>query len=306
MIGMIVDTRSAKLNAWRGFDDVTTVDLASYIRLNHSRLLTSSIVWRPQIFTEIKSLAMSSLRHIYGHINETLIIMKEAPMEAHLALRSIWADAKPRIREFLDDLNDLHVIKDDLDEFQIFLNTSYENNDFYVKDIVEFTYNILDEMAIRNHLESLPGILNDMWGLMGNTGKSLKQSLTYVVDTIKEAYANFLDSVNRFLNADFMELVSDKLESIILQYDNFVRDLHVKLLRYWETTWVNAVNRLNNYWHEILKSTEPMMMRMLHYFENLVVTSWKSIMDFFYNRTQELTVSPYFNYVTTFGQEVDQ
>nr|XP_049706191.1 uncharacterized protein LOC110382727 isoform X1 [Helicoverpa armigera]XP_049706192.1 uncharacterized protein LOC110382727 isoform X2 [Helicoverpa armigera]XP_049706193.1 uncharacterized protein LOC110382727 isoform X3 [Helicoverpa armigera]XP_049706194.1 uncharacterized protein LOC110382727 isoform X4 [Helicoverpa armigera]XP_049706195.1 uncharacterized protein LOC110382727 isoform X5 [Helicoverpa armigera] len=306
MIGQIVDTRYAKFDSWRNFDDVTTVDLASYIRLNHSRLLTSSMKWRPEIFSEVKSQAVYTLKLLYGQVNDTLVIIKEMPMEAHLALKNIWSDAKPRIRDFLDDLNDLHVIKDDLDEFERFLNQSYSHNDFYVKDIVEFTYYVLDEMAIRNHLESLPGIVNDMWGMMGNTSQSIKQSLTYIVDSIKKAYANFLESVNKVLEADFMELVSDRLEAMILQYDTFIRDLHMKFLEYWEETWVNATNRLSKYWHEVLKSIEPLFFKVLHYTESFVFTVWKSVMDFFYNRTQELTDSPYFNYVSTFGHEMDR
>ncbi|XP_052751003.1 uncharacterized protein LOC113509342 [Galleria mellonella] len=306
LVGRIEDTRSAKLDAWRDFDDVTTVDLASYIRLNHSRLLTSSILWRPEIFSEVKGTFVYTLKSLYGQVNETLTIIKEMPMEAHLALRAIWSDAKPRVREFLDDLNDLHVIKDDLDDFQQFLNESYGNNDFYVKDIVEFTYYMLDEMAIRNHLESLPGIVNDMWGMMGNTSQSIKQSLTYVIDTIKQAYSNVLDSVNNVLEADFMELVSNRLEAMILQYDNMVRDIHMKLLEYWEETWVNATTRLYKYWHELLKSIEPLFFKVLHYTESFVVTIWKGLMDFFYNRTQELTDSPYFNYVSAFGHEMDK
>ncbi|XP_047539341.1 uncharacterized protein LOC125072709 [Vanessa atalanta] len=306
MIGRIVDTRSAKLNAWRNYDDVTTVDVASYIRLNHSRLLTSAVVWRPEIFGEIKSQALYTLKLLYSQVNETLVIVKEAPMEAHLALRNIWSDAKPRVRDFLDDLNDLHVIKDDLDDFERFLNESYELNDFYVKDIVEFTYYVLDEMAIRNHLESLPGFVNDMWGMMGNTSSSIKESLTYVVDSIKMAYSNFLDSMNKFLEADLMELVSEKLETMILQYDNFVRDLHMKFLDYWEETWVNATTRLGKYWHDLLKSIEPLFFKMLHYTEAFVVTIWRGIMDFFHERTHELTDTPYFNYVSTFGHEMDR
>lgn len=306
MVGRIVDTRSAKLDAWRNFDEITTVDLASYIRLNHSRLLISSIIWRPQIFSQVKAQAVYTVKLLYSQINDTLVILKEAPMEAHLALKNIWSDAKPRIRDFLDDLNDLHVIKDDLDDFELFLNASYNNNNFYVKDIVEFTYYVLDEMAIRNHLENLPGIVNDMWSMMGNTSRSIKQSLTFVVDSVKMAYSKFLQSMNKFLEADFMELVSDKLEAMILQYDNFVRDLHIKFLNFWEETWVNASSRFSIYWHNLLKSIEPLFFKILHYTESFLVTLWKGVMDFFYNRTQELTDNPYFNYVTTFGHEMDK
>lgn len=227
-------------------------------------------------------------------------------MEAHLALRNIWSDAKPRIRDFLDDLNDLHVIKDDLDEFERFLNESYNSNDFYAKDIVEFTYYVLDEMALRNHLENLPGFVSDMWGIMGNTSQSIKESLTYVIDSIKKAYANFLESVNKVLEADLMELVSERLEAMILQYDNFVRDLHMRLLEYWEETWVNATTRLSKYWQQLFKSIEPLFFKIVHYSEAFVVAIWKEVMDFFYDRTHELTDTPYFNYVSTFGHEMDK
>ncbi|XP_041972420.1 uncharacterized protein LOC121728328 [Aricia agestis] len=305
-IGKIIDTRSARLDAWRNYDDVITVDLASYVRLNHSRLLTSAVVWRPEMFGEAKSQAVYVLKLLYSQINETLVIVKEAPMEAHVALRNIWNDAKPRVRDFLDDLNDMHVIKDDLDEFERFLNESYDNNDFYVKDIVEFTYYVLDEMAIRNHLESLPGFVNDMWGMMGNTSRSIKQSLTFVVDSIKASYSNFLESINKILEADLMELVSEKLESMIMQYDNFIRHLHMKFLEYWEETWVNATTRLSKYWHDLLKSIEPLFFKVVHYTEGFVVTIWKGVMDFFHERTAELTDTPYFNYVSTFGHEMDR
>nr|XP_034825791.1 apolipophorins [Maniola hyperantus] len=306
MIGKIIDTRSARLDAWRHYDDVTTVDIASYVRLNHSRLLTSAFMWRPEIFSEIKSSVLYGVKIFYSQINDTLVIIKEAPMETHQALRNIWSDAKPRVRDFLDDLNDLHVIKDDLDDFELFLNESYDHNDFYVKDIVEFTYYVLDEMAIRNHLESLPGFVNDMWGMMGNTSQSIKQSLTFVIDSIKNAYSNLLESMNKVLEADLMEMVSDKLESMILQYDNFVRDLHMKFLEYWEETWVNATTKFAKYWHDLLKSIEPLFFKMLHYTEAFVVTIWQGIMDFFHERTHELTDTPYFNYVSTFGHEMDR
>ncbi|KAI5644618.1 von willebrand factor type D domain-containing protein [Phthorimaea operculella] len=386
VIGRIIDTRSARFDAWRDYDDVTTVDLASYIRLNHSRLLTSSIVWRPQIFGQVKAQAVYTVKLLYGQLNDTLVIIKEAPMEAHLALKNIWTDAKPRLRDFLDDLNEMHVIKDDLDEFERFLNESYDNNDFYVKDIVEFTFYVLDEMAIRNHMENLPGLVNDMWGMMGNTSKSIKDSITFVMNSIKTAYNEFLEGVNKVLDADIMELVSDKLESMILQYDTFVRDWHMRFLEYWEDTWkvlyitelvsdklesmilqydtfvrdwhmrfleywedtwkvldadimelvsdklesmilqydtfvrdwhmrfleywedtwVSATTKLWQSWQEILKSIEPLFYKVLHYTEGFVAAVGKNMMDFFMDRTNELTKSKYFNYVAAFGQEMDK
>lgn len=71
-------------------------------------------------------------------------------------------------------------------------------------------------------------------------------------------------------------------------------------------TFSSPAYRFSRYWHELLKSMEPLFFKMVHYTESFVFTVWRGLMDFFYNRTQELTDSPYFNYVSTFGHEMDR
>lgn len=54
MYGVIPDARSASFNVWRDYEDIHVSDVAYYLRLNHSRLVVSSLNWRPELKSEIK------------------------------------------------------------------------------------------------------------------------------------------------------------------------------------------------------------------------------------------------------------
>lgn len=54
MLGIIPDARSASFDLWRDYEDIRIVDIAYYLRMNHSRLVTSQLIWRPKLKTELK------------------------------------------------------------------------------------------------------------------------------------------------------------------------------------------------------------------------------------------------------------
>lgn len=54
MYGTIADARSASFDLWRDYEDIRVVDIAYYLRMNHSRLITSQLIWRPTMKSEIK------------------------------------------------------------------------------------------------------------------------------------------------------------------------------------------------------------------------------------------------------------
>lgn len=54
MLGIIPDARSASFDLWRDYEDIRIVDVAYYLRMNHSRLITSQLIWRPKLRSEIK------------------------------------------------------------------------------------------------------------------------------------------------------------------------------------------------------------------------------------------------------------
>lgn len=54
MLGLIPDARGASFDLWRDYEDIRIVDVAYYLRMNHSRLVTSQLIWRPKLKEEIK------------------------------------------------------------------------------------------------------------------------------------------------------------------------------------------------------------------------------------------------------------
>lgn len=54
MLGVIPDARSASFDMWRDYEDIRIVDVAYYLRMNHSRLITSQLIWRPKLRGELK------------------------------------------------------------------------------------------------------------------------------------------------------------------------------------------------------------------------------------------------------------
>lgn len=54
MLGIIPDARSASFDLWRDYEDIRIVDVAYYLRMNHSRLITSQLIWRPKLRGELK------------------------------------------------------------------------------------------------------------------------------------------------------------------------------------------------------------------------------------------------------------
>lgn len=56
MVGLVPDARSAYFDLWRNYDEIRVIDIAYYLRMNHSRLITSQLSWRPKLKSDIKVL----------------------------------------------------------------------------------------------------------------------------------------------------------------------------------------------------------------------------------------------------------
>lgn len=61
MLGIIPDARSASFDLFRDYEDIRIVDIAYYLRMNHSRLITSQLIWRPKLQVELKVGTINSI-----------------------------------------------------------------------------------------------------------------------------------------------------------------------------------------------------------------------------------------------------
>lgn len=78
----------------------------------------------------------------------------------------------------------LQALDGDIEDFRKFLNQSYEANDFYVKNLVNFTMTVLDELSLKNHIDSVPKFLSEMWQMLGASGQALHKSILWLIESV--------------------------------------------------------------------------------------------------------------------------
>ncbi|XP_069692884.1 uncharacterized protein Apoltp isoform X2 [Periplaneta americana] len=307
MYGKIPDARNAIFSIWRDYEEIRISDVSFYLRLNHSRLVTSKLKWRPEIKSEIMSGIHDALDSVWtALINSVDYWRQYIKYETSEAVNDIWLDAKPIVQNFLDDIGELKILVDDFEEFKIYLNNSYNANEFYIRDIVGITSYIIDELSIRGHIESLPEILNEIWEVMGESGKAIRKSLLWIIETIKTSYKKAVDFINGLLKGDSTAQITALLERFVEKYDRFIKDLHVAFIKQMENLWNKVSTFLWNHWHNFLQTIEPTFIKVLHYLESMVLKASNEILDFLYERKNDVLESPYFSKIYDFGQDLDK
>lgn len=105
LLGVIPDARSASFDLWRDYEDIHVVDIASYIRMNHSRLVTSKIIWRPQMKSDIKVYVKNMAASFYESLSEGIDFwIKTIYTETVDTINDVWSNAKPYTKDFIEDL----------------------------------------------------------------------------------------------------------------------------------------------------------------------------------------------------------
>lgn len=100
-------------------------------------------------------------------------------------IKGIWDESKPYTQEFLEDLTAIKDMDEDMSDFRSFLNDSYHADDFYVQSFINYTMTVLDELAITDHLQTIPKIFKEMWEVLGESSLAFKNSILWIVDTVR-------------------------------------------------------------------------------------------------------------------------
>lgn len=105
LIGHIPDARSASFDLWRDYEDIHVVDIASYIRMNHSRLVTSKIIWRPKMKSDIKLYFKNMANAFYESLSQGVDgWVRDITNELKDSVTDIWTNADPYTNNFIEDL----------------------------------------------------------------------------------------------------------------------------------------------------------------------------------------------------------
>lgn len=127
MYGVIPDARSAFFDIWRDYEEIRISDVSYLLRLNHSRLVVSNLIWRPELREDIQVTRQPPNPHTHTHTSPLKISFQNGIRAASIglyhdimegteywkqyirsetvdALTDVWQDARPLIKNFLDDL----------------------------------------------------------------------------------------------------------------------------------------------------------------------------------------------------------
>lgn len=105
MFGSIPDARSATFDIWRDYEDIRVVDIAYYIRMNHSRLISSQLIWRPKMRAEIGAKIQNVTTSIYEKMSKNVDYwVKTLYTESKDTVKGVWDMALPHTQVFLDDV----------------------------------------------------------------------------------------------------------------------------------------------------------------------------------------------------------
>lgn len=308
LYGEIPDARHAFFNIWRTYDDDFSIsDVSFYLKLNHSRLVTSTLRWRPELKSDIVNGIRNAAVDLYNGINSDVDYWKQyAKSETVNVITDVWNDAQEDLQQFLDDWNDLKTLQEDLNKLKVYLNDSYNANDFYIKDVVTFGLYVVDELSLRHHIESLPNILNEIWAIMGESGVAVRNSLLWLINAVKNAFNKVSEIVAAIVRGDSVAQVANIIEKLIEKYDKLIKDLHVSFIKYMENLCGKISQTISQQWHRFLLMIEPVFIRAIHYLETVVWKASKEVVDFLYDRRNDLISSPYFDRLTNFTQDIDK
>lgn len=187
--GKIPDTRSAKFNIWRSYDDVIIDDISYFIQMNHSRLITSKILWRPKMRKEVKNWIKDFTTGRYKAVADDLDYwLKTIYQETKESISDIYDNSEGHLKPFLEDLSAIKDIDEDLTAFRNFLNESYTADDFYIQSFMNYTMTIMTDLAITDHLQQIPKIFKEMWEVLGESSTAFKNSITWIIETVSSLY----------------------------------------------------------------------------------------------------------------------
>ncbi|KAK9890371.1 hypothetical protein WA026_010464 [Henosepilachna vigintioctopunctata] len=307
MYGDIPDARSAKFNAWRNYDDIRISDVTYYLSMNHSRLIVSSLLWRPNLLQGLQTSFHEGLHGAYNYVVENINNTRHYVIsEIKDTITGIWIETEPRVRTYLEHMRAVRIIESDIEELKIFLNNSYHANDFYIKTIVTATMFTFDELALKKHFESVPAIISEIWGIMGDSGRKIQKSIEWVIEKIRTYYKNITEFTRQLLDGDPIQHLSDLFSNILEQYEDFTRRLHVLFIQYIEKLWQQTADLVVDNWYKMILAVKPTFMKLVAYTESIAWTTSREFLDFLYIRKAEILESPYFAKFTNFTSDVDK
>lgn len=112
--------------------------------------------------------------------------------------------------------------------------------------------------------------------------------------------------ISGILHGDALTHLSTLIESGVKRYDQYAKDLHKSFIKYVEKLYTTLTSTIQSYWERMLQSLQPSIMKALNYIEHMTWNISKEVLDFLYQRTDEIVNSPYFNQFHNITADLDR
>nr|CAD7407930.1 unnamed protein product [Timema cristinae] len=123
---------------------------------------------------------------------------------------------------------------------------------------------------------------------------------------IKTSYQKAVAFINGILKGESSEQISEIFQGFVQKYDKFIKELHVSFVKHLEELWHGLSAMVQHHWNTMLETIEPTFIHLIHYLEALSWKASKEILDFLYERKNDIVDSPYFSKFANFTQDVDR
>lgn len=307
MEGFYRDDRNLFFKLWRVYDEDFITDASLFARLNHSRMLQSTLLWRPNMRNDLSSSAQSSWNYAWNYVLQTFDFWTDyMKNEASDTVYDVWSDAKPVVQEFIEDLRVLKNVQNDVDYFTKVFNESYKDNEFYMQDAYNMYLFLAEEISFRDKMGNLPKIFCELWEIMGETGETIRQSIVWLIENVKELYSKVLAFFSRLMKGEVLSEISHFITKMAGKYDKVIKDVHVSFIGYVEYLWYETATFLHNYWSTTLQVMEPTVIQLLHHLDSLVWEQSRKVFEFFNRSQQELLQSDYFAKNTNLTRDLEK
>uniref|UniRef100_A0A1B6I431 Vitellogenin domain-containing protein n=1 Tax=Homalodisca liturata TaxID=320908 RepID=A0A1B6I431_9HEMI len=305
--GDYLDKRHAFFKIWRMYNDLSINDISFLLRLNHSRLLTTSYFWRTTIKQDFVDGFHASSSFLWTYVSDTVEFWTDFMKNEILdTMNDIWFDAELDLQNFIDDITNLEMLKSDIEYFHGVFNESYEANEFYMQDIYNITLLLAEEIAFRDKMGDLPKIVSELWQVMGETGESVRQSILYVIESVKKMYMKAVAVCSELIEGNALQHLSQLIGRLSSKYDKMIKDLHVTFVNYVELLWNQMAITLTESWNRMLQVIEPAFIEFVHYVDSLFWDFSKTIVEFLYQKQSLILTSANLAKDSNFTKDLDK
>ncbi|ODN01102.1 Apolipophorin [Orchesella cincta] len=278
--GGVVDSRNAIFDITESYDNFRFSDVNFYLRLNHSRLITSKLKWRPELFSEIKASPFQSQ------------LIRFNKQHFHF-------DNNYKTEGGPEDLN----FTMDIEALQTYLIEMYNDNELYLQDIHDFVQLFAEEVVAR-----IKASIERYRRELASPAKLLEKAVEWIVAKFHEIYEHLSTTWSNYMSnsGEGFSSTLEKLRQLFFLYLNdglqLVEELFFQVYQSLSTFASKIYAQLGG----IVERYRPIVMAHLHELEASVYNVVMRVLDFFYETKEAVMQSPYYQKLQKLAEDLDE